>query len=88
MQVAFLRKFSKDLDRITQPKDRKAIAEVIGLIKQTSKFEEISGTKKLTGFDDAYRIRCGHYRIGVFVNGDIVLFARVAHRKDIYKVFP
>ncbi|WOK08917.1 hypothetical protein RT717_09745 [Imperialibacter roseus] len=88
MQVTFLRKFSKDLDKIIQPKDRKAIAEVIGFTKQASKFEEIPGTKKLTGFDDAYRILCGHYRIGVFVKSDMVLFARVVHRKDIYKVFP
>ncbi|MEQ8425753.1 MAG: type II toxin-antitoxin system RelE/ParE family toxin [Cyclobacteriaceae bacterium] len=88
MQVAFLKKFSKDLDKITQPKDRKALGEVIKLVKEVAKLEEVRGVKKLSGFNDAFRIRSGNYRIGVFVDGKVVQFARVAHRKDIYKLFP
>lgn len=88
MQVAFLKKFSKDLDKITQPKDRKALLEVIKLVKEVNKLEDVPGVKKLTGFNDAFRIRSGNYRIGVFVDGKVVQFARVAHRKDIYKIFP
>lgn len=88
MQVAFLKKFSKDLDKITQPKDRKALLEVIKSVKEVNKLEDVPGVKKLTGFNDAFRIRSGNYRIGVFVNGKVVQFARVAHRKDIYKIFP
>lgn len=88
MQVVFLKKFSKDLDKITQPKDRKALGGVIKLVKEVDKLEEVPGVKKLTGFNDAFRIRSGNYRIGVFVEGKVVQFARVAHRKDIYKIFP
>jgi len=88
MQVVFLKKFSKDLDKITQPKDRKALGDVIKLVKEVAKLEEVPGVKKLSGFNDAFRIRSGNYRIGVFVNGKVVQFARVAHRKDIYKLFP
>ncbi len=88
MQVVFLKKFSKDLDKITQPKDRKALIDVIQLVKQVDKLEEVPGVKKLSGFNDAFRIRSGNYRIGVFVAGKVVSFARVAHRKDIYQIFP
>ena len=88
MQITFLKKFSKDLDKIKQPKDRKAILEIIQLVKEVEKIESVSGIKKLVGFDDAFRIRSGNYRIGVFVEGSIVEFARVAHRKDIYNIFP
>ncbi len=88
MQVKFLKKFSKDLDKITQPKDRKSLLALIQSIKDVKEFSKVPGTKKLTGFNDAYRIRCGNYRIGVFIDGELVLFARVAHRKDIYKIFP
>jgi len=88
MEVVFLKKFSKDLDKINQSKDQKAIANLIQLVKDIQNFEELTGVKKLTGFDDAFRIRSGNYRIGVFVNGNVVQFARVAHRKDIYKIFP
>ncbi|WP_374754821.1 type II toxin-antitoxin system RelE family toxin [Dyadobacter psychrophilus] len=44
--------------------------------------------KKLKGFSNAYRIRIGDYRVGIFVENNIVELARIAHRKDIYKVFP
>jgi mRNA interferase RelE/StbE len=44
--------------------------------------------KKLVGFKEAFRIRLGNYRVGVFLEGENVIFARVAHRKDIYSIFP
>jgi len=56
MQVVFLKKFSKDLDKITQANDRKALGDVIKLVKGVDKLEEVPGVKKLTGFNDAFRI--------------------------------
>ncbi len=88
MKVAYLKRFSKDLNKIKQPKDHQAILEIIDLVKKVKYITEIPGARKLTGYDDAYRIRCGDYRIGVFVSEEIVEFARIAHRKDIYKIFP
>lgn len=88
MKVVFLKKFSKDLDKIKKPKDLKSIADIIDLVKSSESLDEVPGVKKLTGFDDAFRIRSGNYRIGVFVEREVVQFARVAHRKDIYKIFP
>ena len=88
MKVEFLKKFSRDLEKIKQPRDRKAIINLIRQVKTVSQLEEVPGVKKLVGYDDAFRVRSGNYRVGVFVNGDVVQFARVAHRKDIYKIFP
>ena len=88
MKIEFLKKFSKDLDKIKRPKDKQSILEVINAVKSARNQEEITDLKKLVGFDDAYRIRSGDYRIGIFIESDKVLFARVVHRKDIYKVFP
>ena len=88
MEIVFLKKFSKDLDKIKQLKDRKAIADIIESVRAVENFEDLAGVKKLSGFDDAFRIRSGNYRVGVFVNDNVVEFARVAHRKDIYRVFP
>ncbi|MEM8896174.1 MAG: type II toxin-antitoxin system RelE/ParE family toxin [Bacteroidota bacterium] len=88
MKVVFLRKFSKDLDKIKKPRDRNSILEIIELVKQVETFEEIPDVKKLSGFEDAFRIHSGDCRIGVFVTEESVEFARVIHRKDIYKVFP
>lgn len=88
MKVAYLKNFSKDLDKIKKPKDHQAILEIIDLVKEVKNITEIPGVKKLTGYDDAFRIRSGDYRVGVFVSEELVEFARVAHRKDIYKIFP
>lgn len=72
MKVVYLKKFSKDLDKIKQPKDHAAILEVIELVKRAHDITVVPGAKKLKGYDDAFRIRCGDYRIGVFVSEDLV----------------
>ncbi|MEH2232983.1 MAG: type II toxin-antitoxin system RelE/ParE family toxin [Nostoc sp.] len=57
-------------------------------IPQILIFEEITNLKKLQGYENAYRIRVGDYRIGLIFDGETVLFQRVLHRKDIYRYFP
>ena len=42
----------------------------------------------MEGFKNAYRIKIGDYRIGVFIEEDTIEFVRFVHRKDIYKKFP
>ena len=45
--------------------------------------------KKMKGYQDYYRIRVGHYRIGCTIGkGNQVVFYRVKSRADIYRVFP
>jgi mRNA interferase RelE/StbE len=88
MRVSFLRRFSKDLDNIVSIKDRLSILAAIEKAKKVQRIEEIPGIKKLIGFKNEYRIRSGDFRIGLFLEGDRIEFARVVHRKNIYKVFP
>ena len=56
--------------------------------KEEPDFQTIVNLKKLKGDDNAYRLRVGDYRIGFYFDGDTVTFARVLHRKDIYRYFP
>ena len=88
MRVQYLSKFSKDLDKIILPAVKKSILNVIEEVKAADSINQIGNVKKLVGFKSAYRIRVGQYRIGVFVEKNLVQFARIAHRKDIYKLFP
>ena len=88
MQVEFLSKFSKDLDYISQKSVKSNVAKLITLVESASNLHEIPNLKKLVGFKSAYRVRIGDYRVGFFYEGHKVQFARVVHRKDIYKVFP
>ena len=65
-----------------------SIAELIESVEQAEVLFDIANIKKLKGHSNAYRIRLGDFRIGVFLQEDTVVFARVVHRKDIYDVFP
>ena len=87
MQVEFLDKFYKDLDKV--PSSIKYnVNDVVNKLELAKRISEISNTKKLSGHKSAYRIRIGDYRIGIFITNNIVEFARIVHRKDIYDVFP
>jgi len=88
MKVEFLGKFNKDLDHLKQPKDKAAVLKAIMAIKDARTLTDIPHLKKLQGFQNAYRVRCGDLRIGIFVEKDVAQFARVRHRKDIYSYFP
>jgi len=57
-------------------------------VESAKSINEIHQTKKLKGHKSAYRVRITDYRVGVFVEGNKVTFARFVHRKDIYDVFP
>ncbi|HNW88693.1 MAG TPA: type II toxin-antitoxin system RelE/ParE family toxin [Bacteroidales bacterium] len=88
MKTEFLKQFEKDLDKLVLQSIKSDVADVIENTENAAKITDIKGLKKLSGYKFAYRIRIGDYRIGVFIEKNIVEFARIAHRKDIYKVFP
>jgi mRNA interferase RelE/StbE len=88
MRVEFLNKFYKDLDKINTQKVKDDIIETIENVEKAKAIKEIKNIKKLKNSKIAYRIRIGDYRIGLFYEKSIIEFARIAHRKDIYKVFP
>ena len=88
MEVEFLEKFSRDLDNLNNVSTKIAIRKIITAIETTETLREIPNIKKLKGFRSAYRIRIGDYRLGIFAEGNIVQFARIVHRREIYKVFP
>ena len=46
-----------------------------------------AGCKKLSGYNDQWRIRVGDYRVVYLLDGAkaFVTIVRVAHRKDVYE---
>ena len=46
-----------------------------------------SGSRKLTGYDDVFRIRVGVYRILYSVSGRtlVIIILKIGHRKGIYR---
>jgi len=72
MQVEFLAKFNRDLDRIHLKSVKNSILKVIDEEKVADSIGQIPNLKKLRGFKSAYRIRIGEYRLGIFVDGSTV----------------
>ena len=88
MQIVFLSKFFKDLSKINQPKVLADIEKAIIQVENVKTTIDINQLKKLKGYKSAFRIKVGDYRIGLFIENDVIEFVRILHRKDIYNLFP
>jgi len=88
MKVEFLLKFNKDLEKLEIDHVRNAALKAIHMVEKANHYTDIPNIIKLKGHHDAYRIKIGDYRIGLFIEGNVAEFARIKHRKDIYTFFP
>lgn len=89
MKVSFDASFLKSLESIKDKKLADKLVKLISEVESANKLIEIKNIKRLVGFKYFYRVRIGDYRVGLeLLNSEEVLFIIVAHRKDIYKLFP
>ncbi len=80
--------FLKELSKVP-PKQRRRIEKfVFDDIQTMESLNEIPDLKKLSGFENYFRIRFGDYRVGIRIEENQLTFERLLHRKDIYKYFP
>lgn len=80
------RGFEKDAKKLPKEVQLK-LKEIINLIQLSSNFSELNA-EKLAGSKDAYRIRLGNYRIGIYKEDNTIILSRVLNRKEIYRYFP
>lgn len=89
MITQYLPSFIRDLKALKKSSAYSIIKQIaFERIPACDSFEQIPDLKKLKGHDQAYRVRVGDYRIGIFISDGVVTFARVQHRRDIYRYFP
>ena len=89
MKTEFTKSFARDLrTRRNDGKFLDSVKEIIEKIESAETAIDIRNLKKLKGDSSYYRIRFGNYRLGVRIQGDLVVFIRALHRKDIYRYFP
>jgi len=88
MQIQITKDFAKKFRKVKDKKLAQAILAIITEVQAAETINDINNVKKLSGHNTAYRIRIGKFRIGVFVQGDVVEFNNFAHRSKIYKLFP
>ena len=78
----------KCIHKIADNNLKAKIIECIQNVELSDNIKQINDLKKLKGHKSFYRIKLGDYRIGVKIDSEVVVFVTVAHRKDIYKLFP
>ena len=90
MDIFFKPSFIKDFKKL--PKNikadvRKICSEDFLIAKDLMEIRQVD-IKLIKGFKNYFRVRIGDYRIGFKKEDQSVVFMRVKHRKDIYKIFP
>jgi mRNA-degrading endonuclease RelE of RelBE toxin-antitoxin system len=89
MNVNYLPSFIKELkDLRSTPYFKSINTLVFEEIPKFSGLTDIKNIKKLQGYENAYRIKVGDYRIGVIFQDGTITFCRLMHRKEIYRYFP
>lgn len=86
MNVSYLPSFIKELKDLRSTPYFKPINTLV--FEEIPKLAGLVDVKKLQGYENAYRIKVGDYRIGAIFEGETVIFCRVLHRKEIYRYFP
>ncbi|MFY7840511.1 MAG: type II toxin-antitoxin system RelE family toxin [Lacibacter sp.] len=87
MNVTVRKTFEKDALKLPGFIQQR-IALLIDELETATTLSEISNCKKLTGFKNAYRIRIGEYRVGLFFEKNSIDLVRVLPRKEMYRYFP
>lgn len=90
MDIFFKPSFIKDFKKL--PNDikvdvKKVCMEDFLITKDITELKQID-INFIKGFKNYFRIRIRDYRIGFKKEGQSIIFMRVRHRKDIYKIFP
>jgi len=88
MKIEILNSFIRDVKKIKDTQIKNKIKEIFNEIENSNSLNEIKNLKKMSGYNDFYRIRLKDYRIGIYFSGSVIYLVRILHRKEIYKFFP
>ena len=82
-EVEISRSAEKQLRRLPRADQVRAVRKMLALADDP--FPE--GVRKLSGYDDVFRVRTGRYRILYSVSERTLVVAvlKVGHRKDVYR---
>ncbi|MBA3663952.1 MAG: type II toxin-antitoxin system RelE/ParE family toxin [Bacteroidetes bacterium] len=80
--------FEKQLDKLKSKDLDRAVLKIYDQVGAANSLSDIPNIKKLKGFQTCYRIRYKDYRIGFAYQDNTLFFMAIAHRKNIYNIFP
>lgn len=89
MKIEYEKDFGKDLNALRgTPHQARILLLVTEQIPEMESIESIPNCRPVESGSYHFRIRIGNYRIGFRLEEDLVIFMRVRHRKDFYRVWP
>ena len=88
MEIRYDRSFLRDLRQLRDRDLILRVEQVIEAIEAAATLSEISNVRRMTGWPRHYRIRVGNYRLGIEMEGDLVILRRAGYRRDFYRYFP
>jgi mRNA interferase RelE/StbE len=85
----YKKRFLKELSKLPSDIQDKIEKRVFDELPGKNPFA-VGYIEKMQGYSDKYKIRIGDYRIGLTIEKSykLVIFQRIAHRRDIYNIFP
>jgi mRNA interferase RelE/StbE len=88
-KVEYKKRFLKELSKLPEGIQAQAEKVVFDDLICDNPFD-LGYLEQMKGFPGKYKIRIGHYRIGMMVDikNKMIVCNRIAHRKDIYRLFP
>jgi mRNA interferase RelE/StbE len=88
VKVEYESSFLKDLDAVQDNALRQRVKRLILRLEAARSLREVGDVKKMHGKELFYRVRLGRYRVGIALEGAVVVLVRLLPRKDIYRYFP
>jgi mRNA interferase RelE/StbE len=88
-EVEYTKRFLKELSELPENIQGRVEAIVFEALKSENPFN-LGYIEKLKGYADKYKIRVGDYRVGIAIDtvGKRIICQRLAHRREIYRIFP
>ena len=88
-KVEYTKRFLKELSKLPREVQTQAEKIVFDELLSTEPFE-LGYLEHMTGYPDKYKIRIGKHRIGITTGKTqrLLICQHIAHRKDIYRIFP
>ena len=88
MKTDFKKSFARDLKKIKDKHLLRQVKEAIEEVEKAPNLQMIGDLKQLKGGGIYFRIKIGDYRIGLKLEGDMFIFVRFLHRREIFRYFP
>jgi mRNA interferase RelE/StbE len=88
-KIEYNKRFLKELTSLPKEVQPRVESIVFSELEADNPFE-LGYISKMKGYKDKYKVRVGDYRIGLTIDktNRTIICQRVAHRREIYKIFP